>query len=113
MCSVSEVKAVSFFFQAVSDSESRGMACRSSYGAAIARHCGGARSFLVVTFFASVLAERSPRLRLPIFQSVPLGLFGVAFSLAAFPMLSGFAAKDERRRFADMLPRHQEMFCSS
>ena len=65
----------------------------------------GQVSFLVVTFFASVLASGT----LAAFtlanniQSVPLGLFGVAFSLAAFPMLSGFAAKDERRRFADML----------
>lgn len=65
----------------------------------------GQVSFLVVTFFASVLASGT----LAAFtlanniQSVPLGLFGVAFSLAAFPTLSGFAAKDERRRFADML----------
>ena len=65
----------------------------------------GQVSFLVVTFFASVLASGT----LAAFtlanniQSVPLGLFGVAFSLAAFPTLSGFAAKDERRRFSDML----------
>ena len=65
----------------------------------------GQVSFLVVTFFASVLASGT----LAAFtlanniQSVPLGLFGVAFSLAAFPTLSGFIAKDERRRFSDML----------
>lgn len=65
----------------------------------------GQVSFLVVTFFASALASGT----LAAFtlanniQSVPLGLFGVAFSLAAFPTLSGFAAKDERRRFSDML----------
>lgn len=65
----------------------------------------GQVSFLVVTFFASVLASGT----LAAFtlanniQSVPLGLFGVAFSLAAFPTLSGFVAKDERRRFSDML----------
>lgn len=65
----------------------------------------GQVSFLVVTFFASVLASGT----LSAFtlanniQSVPIGLFGVAFSLAAFPALSGFAVKDERRRFSDML----------
>lgn len=65
----------------------------------------GQVSFLVVTIFASVLASGT----LAAFtlanniQSVPLGLFGVAFSLAAFPVLSGFAAKDERRRFSETL----------
>ena len=65
----------------------------------------GQVSFLVVTFFASALTSGT----LAAFtlanniQSVPLGLFGVAFSLAAFPTLSGFVAKDERRRFSDML----------
>lgn len=65
----------------------------------------GQVSFLVVTFFASVLASGT----LAAFtlanniQSVPLGLFGVAFSLAAFPTLSGFVAKNERRQFSEML----------
>lgn len=65
----------------------------------------GQVSFLVVTVFASILASgtlASFTLANNI-QSVPLGLFGVAFSLAAFPMLSGFAAKDEHRRFSEML----------
>ena len=65
----------------------------------------GQVSFLVVTFFASALASGT----LSAFtlanniQSVPLGLFGVAFSLAAFPTLSGFAVKEEYRRFAETL----------
>lgn len=52
-------------------------------------------SFFVVTIFASTLASGS----LSVFtlanniQSVPLGLFGIAFSLAVFPSLSAFAAK--------------------
>ena len=54
----------------------------------------GQVSFLVVTLFASLLLSGT----LAAFtlanniQSVPLGLFGVAFSLAAFPVLSAFAA---------------------
>jgi putative peptidoglycan lipid II flippase len=65
----------------------------------------GQVSFLVVTMFASFLAPGT----LAAFtlanniQSVPLGLFGVAFSLAAFPALSGFVAKDDRRRFLEIL----------
>lgn len=52
-------------------------------------------SFLVVTIFASTLVSGS----LAVFtlanniQSVPLGLFGIAFSLAVFPSLSALAAK--------------------
>jgi putative peptidoglycan lipid II flippase len=67
----------------------------------------GQVSFLVVTFFASILASGT----LAAFtlanniQSVPLGLFGVAFSLAAFPTLSGFVAKNEHRRFSEMLTK--------
>lgn len=65
----------------------------------------GQVSFLVVTVFASLLAPGT----LAAFtlanniQSVPLGLFGVAFSLAAFPTLSGFFAKDDRIRFSETL----------
>ncbi len=65
----------------------------------------GQASFLVVTIFASVLASGT----LAAFtlanniQSVPLGLFGVAFSLAAFPALSGFAATKDYRRFSEIL----------
>lgn len=65
----------------------------------------GQVSFLVVTLFASLLLSGT----LAAFtlanniQSVPLGLFGVAFSLAAFPVLSAFAARDERKRFSAML----------
>lgn len=33
------------------------------------------------------------------FQSVPVSLFGIAFSLAAFPALAGFAATNDRENF--------------
>ncbi len=52
-------------------------------------------SLFIVTIFASTLSPGS----LAAFnfanniQSVPLGVFGIAFSLAAFPVLSAFAAK--------------------
>ncbi len=58
-------------------------------------------SLLVMTVFASLLASGS----LAIFtlanniQSVPLGLFGIAFSLAAFPSLSLFIAEKKERDF--------------
>jgi putative peptidoglycan lipid II flippase len=58
-------------------------------------------SFLVVTIFASTLLSGS----LAVFtlanniQSVPLGLFGVAFSLAVFPSLSALAAKKSEEEF--------------
>lgn len=61
-------------------------------------------SLLVMTIFASTLASGS----LAAFtlanniQSVPLGLFGIAFSLAAFPALSLFAAKKNDRDFFTM-----------
>ena len=58
-------------------------------------------SFLVVTIFASTLVSGS----LAVFtlanniQSVPLGLFGIAFSLAVFPSLSALAAKKQEEEF--------------
>lgn len=58
-------------------------------------------SLLVMTIFASTLVSGS----LASFtlanniQSVPLGLFGIAFSLAAFPSLSLFAAKKNDKDF--------------
>ena len=58
-------------------------------------------SFLVVTVFASTLMSGS----LSVFtlanniQSVPLGLFGIAFSLAVFPSLSALAAKKSDEEF--------------
>lgn len=58
-------------------------------------------SLLVMTVFASLLVSGS----LAAFtlanniQSVPLGLFGIAFSLAAFPSLSLFAAKKNDKDF--------------
>jgi len=64
-------------------------------------------SLLVMTFFASTLASGS----LAVFtlanniQSVPLGLFGIAFSLAAFPSLSQYAAEKNDKDFFRMLAR--------
>lgn len=62
----------------------------------------GQVGFLAATFFASVLASGTLAAYTLAnnIQSVPLGLFGVAFSLAAFPTLSAFAARDERQRFS-------------
>lgn len=65
----------------------------------------GQVGFLVITLFASKLASGT----LAAFtlanniQSVPLGIFGIAFSLAAFPTLSAFAAKNEWGRFSETL----------
>lgn len=56
---------------------------------------------IVMTVFASTLASGS--LAVYIFanniESVPLGLFGVAFSLAVFPMLSRYAAESDGEAF--------------
>lgn len=58
-------------------------------------------SLLIVTIFASTLVSGS----LAAFtlatniQSVPLGLFGIAFSLAAFPALAALAAKNDHAQF--------------
>ncbi|MGK2848816.1 MAG: murein biosynthesis integral membrane protein MurJ [Minisyncoccota bacterium] len=58
-------------------------------------------SFLVVTFFASTLVSGS----LSAFtlanniQSVPLGLFGIAFSIAVFPSLSLLVAEKKEKDF--------------
>ena len=58
-------------------------------------------SLLAVTAFASLLASGS--LASYTFanniQSVPLGLFGIAFSLAVFPSLSVYAAKKQEEAF--------------
>lgn len=62
-------------------------------------------SLLAVTIFASLLASGS----LAVFtlanniQSVPLGLFGIAFSVAVFPSLAFFAAKKRDEDFFDIL----------
>ncbi|QQS20746.1 MAG: murein biosynthesis integral membrane protein MurJ [Candidatus Moraniibacteriota bacterium] len=67
----------------------------------------GQVSFVAVTFFASALASgtlASFTLANNI-QSVPLGLFGVAFSLAAFPTLSAYAAREKRVEFAAILEK--------
>ena len=64
-------------------------------------------SLLLVTFFASTLAAGS----ITIFtfannvQSVVLGLFGIPFALAAFPVLSGSFASGDSEGFNDVLSR--------
>lgn len=59
-------------------------------------------NLLVITIFASTLNSGS----LSIFnfanniQSAPLGIFGISFAVAVFPMLSSFAAKNEEKEFS-------------
>ena len=58
-------------------------------------------SLLITTVFASTLAAGS----LAVFnfsqnlQSVALGLFGISFAIAAFPVLSAYWAKEEKEKF--------------
>jgi len=58
-------------------------------------------NLLVVTIFASMMASGS----LAVFnfannlQSVPLGIFGISFSIAAFPKLSSLAAEENMDKF--------------
>lgn len=58
-------------------------------------------NLFAITIFASILASGS----LTIFnfaqnlQSVPLGIFGISFSIAAFPMLASFFAQKNNRQF--------------
>ncbi len=58
-------------------------------------------NLLIVTVFASTLASGS----LAVFnfannlQSVPLGIFGISFSIAAFPKLSALAASENMEKF--------------
>jgi len=60
-------------------------------------------NLLVITVFASLLAAGS----LAIFnfaqniQSVPLGVFGISFAIAVFPVLSSLAAKNEMKNFRE------------
>ena len=67
-------------------------------------------NLFIITIFASTLAAGS----LAIFsfaqnlQSVPLGIFGVSFSIAAFPTLSAFWATEKRQDFAKTFA---ETFC--
>ena len=64
-------------------------------------------NMLVVTIFASTLVSGS----LAAFnfannlQSVPLGLFGVSFAVAAFPHLSFYAAGKENKKFVRLFSR--------
>jgi len=58
-------------------------------------------NLLAITIIASTLAEGS----ISAFtfannlQGVPIGIFGVSFAVAAFPMLSRFAARGEKQKF--------------
>lgn len=64
-------------------------------------------SLLIVTVFASMLASGSLAVinLATNIQSVPLGLFGISFSVAAFPVLSQFAAKRDYVEFFSTLAR--------
>lgn len=67
-------------------------------------------NLFVITIFASTLAAGS----LAVFnfaqnlQSVPLGIFGISFSIAVFPTLSIFFAQNEKKEFAKAF---SETFC--
>ncbi len=64
-------------------------------------------NMLVITIFASTLASGS----LTVFnfanniQSVPLGLFGISFAVAAFPHLSSLADEKSRKEFVRIFSR--------
>jgi putative peptidoglycan lipid II flippase len=64
-------------------------------------------NLFVITIFASFLSAGS--LSILSFaqnmQSVPLGLFGVSFAIAVFPVLSAFAARDEKEEFVKAFSR--------
>ncbi|MFZ1719799.1 MAG: murein biosynthesis integral membrane protein MurJ [Candidatus Moraniibacteriota bacterium] len=64
-------------------------------------------SLLIVTLFASTLASGSIAVLALAnnIQSVPLGLFGVSFALAAFPALAASLAKGNERAFLQTLAR--------
>lgn len=58
-------------------------------------------NLFIITIFASTLAAGSIAVLsfAQNLQSVPLGLFGISFSIAAFPALSAFSAREEREDF--------------
>lgn len=64
-------------------------------------------SLVVVTLFASTLASGSIAVLTLAnnIQSVPLGLFGVSFALAAFPALAASLAKKNEQAFLDTLSK--------
>lgn len=64
-------------------------------------------SLVVVTLFASTLASGSIAVLTLAnnIQSVPLGLFGVSFALAAFPALAASLAKKNEQSFLDTLSK--------
>ncbi len=64
-------------------------------------------SLLIVTVFASTLASGSLAVvtLATNIQSVPLGLFGISFAVAAFPVLSSFAGKGAIKDFFEIFNR--------
>ncbi|MFZ1626903.1 MAG: murein biosynthesis integral membrane protein MurJ [Candidatus Moraniibacteriota bacterium] len=64
-------------------------------------------SLVIVTVFSSTLVSGSlAAFTLAInIQSIPLGLFGIAFSLASFPVLSTLAAKRQDEEFFSVFAR--------
>lgn len=64
-------------------------------------------NLFIITIFASFLSAGS--LSILSFaqnmQSVPLGLFGVSFAIAVFPVLSALAAKNEKEEFVKSFSR--------
>lgn len=64
-------------------------------------------SLLLVTVFASLLPSGSLAVvtLATNIESVPLGLFGISFAVAAFPVLSALAAKQEHQGFFTTLVR--------
>ncbi len=64
-------------------------------------------SLLIVTIFASTLVSGSLAVinLATNIQSVPLGLFGISFAVAAFPVLSSLAAKEAYQDFFATLVR--------
>lgn len=64
-------------------------------------------SLLIVTIFASTLPSGSLAVMTLAtnIQSVPLGLFGISFAVAAFPVLSQFAAQKSQAEFFETLTK--------
>lgn len=64
-------------------------------------------NLFIITIFASFLSAGSLSILnfAQNMQSVPLGLFGVSFAIAVFPVLSALAAKDEKEEFVKSFSR--------
>ncbi len=64
-------------------------------------------NLFIITIFASFLSAGSLSILnfAQNLQSVPLGLFGVSFAIAVFPVLSALAAKNEKEEFVKSFSR--------